>query len=1094
MSNTNVNISNRLLTYVKHGVDITQDMKNIYSNSLILIGDEQQIYVPVLNAYVGIGTAKFQEAINSALNGCPWEIGKGDFSIQSKNTGSIASGAYSVAEGLYTQTSNNGEHAEGKYNKSNTNTLSSIGIGNSPIDRKNAFEVDKNGYIFTYNISNYNIDYYNKRYNGTNPLPGENDLKTILDNKKDKILLKKEFNYTCSASNSANGYIFFGNIVPLSDYGDVWYIKYKLYVDLDSTNSSYTQYNQYCHGVYDCCIGVSGTSLIYHIYNQLFSGSYYPIYYHLLAYYTTTGNGSSQITWQTKYNNRETNPIKVGVRVQSAYRDTDQRHYKIEVYEIYNCRFSFTDNIETYGNVYTDAKYGACTVINATSNGLQETSDSNTPNYYNYEYYVGYRIHGADTPLYRYKFVGFDERNHLVPITITEQTNATIIDKVPCNVPIIVSRGLALYNTTTEISTGKKNIDSSIATGVLYRDSSVLSGILPYNLNTAITANNDVYLVGNYNPETDEFTLDTSVDDNNKHTKYYNIVPIVIAIGDFKNYFETGKYYWYLGQIPTNASYFNFQQSNHTLFYFNGENLIPINAKNVYDNPWERGTDDFSIQSKNTGSIASGSYSLAHGNNSVALGAYSEAGGLHTTANAIGSHTEGFETITGGDYTYNPNTTTIGANDPGSFAHAEGRASIASGGVGSHAEGNKTVAAGKAAHSEGSITTAIGNYSHTEGVRTISYAAAGHAEGQLSVSYDSAAHAEGFNSYAISPRSHAEGLFGYAYGWASHAEGSLSQALGDGSHAEGDTTISYGLLSHAEGQGTVAHGFTSHAEIGSWVNTIKITGDINATQYTGTIVSSELSSFYKSGHISLSTLKNIYEASFITWIDDYSQYIDINKPLPVKIKTVNFIDNGDDTISFTLTTETTLSSKKAISDLEVYVMMAIAYGSYSHMESGSIAYGGRTHTEGRDTIAIGTGSHAEGHHVITRGEGSHGEGFWTATYGTGSHVEGEYTYSIGIASHAEGHLSYSSGMYSHAEGNTTRASGESSHAEGQGNSASGQSSHAEGYNNIASGYNSHAEGYNTRASGENSHSEGYNTKAYGSISHAEGGGSIANQP
>lgn len=61
MANTNVNISNRLLTYVKHGIDVTQDMKNIYSNSMILIGDEKQIYVPVLNAYVGVGESRFSQ-------------------------------------------------------------------------------------------------------------------------------------------------------------------------------------------------------------------------------------------------------------------------------------------------------------------------------------------------------------------------------------------------------------------------------------------------------------------------------------------------------------------------------------------------------------------------------------------------------------------------------------------------------------------------------------------------------------------------------------------------------------------------------------------------------------------------------------------------------------------------------------------------------------------------------------------------------------------------------------------------------------------------------------------------------------------------
>lgn len=60
MSNLNFNLANKVFTYVKHGVDITDSMKSIYNNSLILIGDQKQIYVPVLNAYVGIGEERFK--------------------------------------------------------------------------------------------------------------------------------------------------------------------------------------------------------------------------------------------------------------------------------------------------------------------------------------------------------------------------------------------------------------------------------------------------------------------------------------------------------------------------------------------------------------------------------------------------------------------------------------------------------------------------------------------------------------------------------------------------------------------------------------------------------------------------------------------------------------------------------------------------------------------------------------------------------------------------------------------------------------------------------------------------------------------------
>lgn len=59
MANSNVNIAQRLFAYIKHKVDINEDIKQIYENSLIFIGDEQQIYVPTINTYVGMGVTSY---------------------------------------------------------------------------------------------------------------------------------------------------------------------------------------------------------------------------------------------------------------------------------------------------------------------------------------------------------------------------------------------------------------------------------------------------------------------------------------------------------------------------------------------------------------------------------------------------------------------------------------------------------------------------------------------------------------------------------------------------------------------------------------------------------------------------------------------------------------------------------------------------------------------------------------------------------------------------------------------------------------------------------------------------------------------------
>lgn len=79
---------------------------------------------------------------------------------------STAIGAYSHAEGMNTIAANSSEHAEGRYNVSNTGskekdkTISSIGIGTSNTDRKNALEVMQNGDMYVYGLGDYD---------GTNP-------------------------------------------------------------------------------------------------------------------------------------------------------------------------------------------------------------------------------------------------------------------------------------------------------------------------------------------------------------------------------------------------------------------------------------------------------------------------------------------------------------------------------------------------------------------------------------------------------------------------------------------------------------------------------------------------------------------------------------------------------------------------------------------------------------------------------------------------------------------------------------------------------------------------------------------------------------
>lgn len=87
----------------------------------------------------------------------------------------VASGDYSHAEGRGTEaTHNEGEHAEGKWNKSNADTISSIGIGTSANDRKNAVEVMKNGDMYVKGVGGYD---------GTNP-GNADDVASVISGKQ----------------------------------------------------------------------------------------------------------------------------------------------------------------------------------------------------------------------------------------------------------------------------------------------------------------------------------------------------------------------------------------------------------------------------------------------------------------------------------------------------------------------------------------------------------------------------------------------------------------------------------------------------------------------------------------------------------------------------------------------------------------------------------------------------------------------------------------------------------------------------------------------------------------------------------------------
>lgn len=57
-------LGNKFFSYIEKASELTQDMINQYNSSLIFLGDEKQIFVPVINTYVGLGQTAYSYILN----------------------------------------------------------------------------------------------------------------------------------------------------------------------------------------------------------------------------------------------------------------------------------------------------------------------------------------------------------------------------------------------------------------------------------------------------------------------------------------------------------------------------------------------------------------------------------------------------------------------------------------------------------------------------------------------------------------------------------------------------------------------------------------------------------------------------------------------------------------------------------------------------------------------------------------------------------------------------------------------------------------------------------------------------------------------
>jgi hypothetical protein len=181
-------------------------------------------------------------------------------------------------------------------------------------------------------------------------------------------------------------------------------------------------------------------------------------------------------------------------------------------------------------------------------------------------YYERGKLYSASAPLYRYKICGYRD-GKIVPTTITNQTSATQVNKVPTTIAMDVARGLVYYSSTTNITAA----NGTIGAQALHESYQMTTAM--YNFNTSVATYTDVYFQGTYYPENGTFILENTRLGGN-YRNYYVLAPR--ASGDYYSVFTEGKYYWFVGASYSTAEYLQLKVEN-PVYYFDGTSLVPVN-------------------------------------------------------------------------------------------------------------------------------------------------------------------------------------------------------------------------------------------------------------------------------------------------------------------------------------------------------------------------------------------------------------------------------------------------------------------------------------------------------------------------------------
>lgn len=322
------------------------------------------------------------------------------------------------------------------------------------------------------------------------PNGSEYDLKVYTDHIAP--MMSKTFTGVVGTANTdVDCTFFFGTIRPTSWF-DIWKIKYRVYVHITGTASTY---NQYAEARSEATwFGSENTYQATHNLNHIHNTSYRPAYYNTIYNLKKAGFDAGLNLGHA---------LGIGLRYSwNAYSASYPREITVQILQCENCQFTFLDNMIKWTALpsFNTTNYDTYRQTDFASNGLQETSDNNDVNYQNRIYYSnpGLKAYAAGG---RYTITFTKDNNYVLPITSTDNS---------------YSGGAKVYTTESfdpfgEIyyrnASGAIAAEAQIGNATLYRQIMVdarysFTGVLNGS-SSVMAANKPVYIV--CTPQSDGF-------------------------------------------------------------------------------------------------------------------------------------------------------------------------------------------------------------------------------------------------------------------------------------------------------------------------------------------------------------------------------------------------------------------------------------------------------------------------------------------------------------------------------------------------------------------------------------------------------------